>query len=151
MRSALRRSTVRNIAVGFLQYNWRTRTNRGVANDLANGAQTAPILVGVQSRPALVRKPAYRLRRLVVVENFDRKEMKFTHQRQGYDQAADPGMASGVASSIQIFRLRPADRSWGPKDSNRLLSQQRKIELCRTPVVEQFGFVAASLPRQMVA
>jgi hypothetical protein len=78
-----------------------------MANDLTNWTRQVGH-AGVQTRPTLVGESADSLRRLVVVQNLDREEMKFSPQRQASYDGAEPVTASEPARYFQMFRLRPA-------------------------------------------
>jgi hypothetical protein len=76
--------------------------NRATAHNLAEGTNRADILARVQVRCAVMRKSADGHHRVMVVEDFDGKEVDFTREREANEKSVHPVSLSGFDSSSQI-------------------------------------------------
>ena len=76
--------------------------NRVTASDLAERAERADILAGMQVRSPLDRSIANTRRNLVVVKNFNREEVDFTGERQADNKCVRPVSVSRFAKPSQV-------------------------------------------------
>jgi hypothetical protein len=78
--------------------------NRVTASELAERAERADILAGMQVRSPLDRSIANTRRNLVVVKNFNREEVDFTGERQADNKCVHPVSVSRFAKPSQVER-----------------------------------------------
>jgi hypothetical protein len=78
--------------------------NRVTASDLAERAERANILAGMQARSPLERNTAHTRRNFVVVKNFNREEVDFTGERQADNKCVHPVSVSRFAKPSQVDR-----------------------------------------------
>ena len=80
------------------------RANRITASELAERAERADILAGMQVCSPLDRNFANTRRNLVVVKNFNREEVEFTGERQADNKCVRPVSVSRFAKPSQVDR-----------------------------------------------
>lgn len=78
--------------------------NRVTASDLAERAERADILAGMQVRSPIERRTAITRRNLVVVKKFNREKVEFTGERQGDNKCPRPASMSRFAKPSQVGR-----------------------------------------------
>jgi hypothetical protein len=76
--------------------------NRATAHNLAEGTNRADILARVEVRCAVMRKSADRHHRVMMVKDFDGKEVDLTRQRQADEKSLHRVSLSGFDSSSQV-------------------------------------------------
>ena len=94
--------------------------NRVTASDLAERADGADILAGMQVRSPLERNTANTRRNLVVVKNFNREEVDFTGERQANNKCVHPVSVSRFAKPSQVDRSLLVDPDFLRPGSPRL-------------------------------
>jgi len=93
--------------------------NRVTASHLAERAEWADILAGMQVRSPLARSTANTRSSLVVVKSFDREEMDFTCERQAGNKRMHPVSVSRFAKPSQVDRSLLVDPDFLPPGSPR--------------------------------
>ena len=78
--------------------------NRVTASDLAERAERADILAGMQVRSPFDRSTTNTRTNLVVVKNFNREEMDFAGERQADNKCVHPVSVSRFAKPSQVDR-----------------------------------------------
>ena len=94
--------------------------NRVTASHLAERAERADILAGMQERSPVARSTANTRRSLVVVKNFNREELDFTGKRQADNKCLHPVSVSRFAKPSQVDRSLLVDPDFLPPGSPRL-------------------------------
>ena len=94
--------------------------NRVTASDLAERAERADILAGMQERSPLERNTANTRRSLVVVKNFNREEVDFTGESQADNKCVHPVSVSRFAKPSQVDRSLLVDPDFLRPGSPRL-------------------------------
>jgi hypothetical protein len=94
--------------------------NRVTASHLAERAEWADILAGMQVRSPVARSTANTRRSLVVVKSFNREEMDFACERQAGNKYVHPVSVSRFAKPSQVDRSLLVDPDFLPPGSPRL-------------------------------
>ena len=94
--------------------------NRVTASDLAERAEGADILAGMQVCSPVQRSAANTRRSLVVVKNFNREELDFAGERQADNKCLHPVSVSRFAKPSQVDRSLLVDPDFLRPGSPRL-------------------------------